>query len=199
VLSFEHGESFIVNDIHVRELVYETPEALLELMTFLQSQADQIRRIILNTQDEGFHHILQDPRNGNPDLIPSVYHESNVQGVGLMYRVIDVPGIFDLLKGHNFGGQTLHLALTIEDSFLPENAGTTLLSFEGGYAELDTEKEAEVEVAIDIAEFSSLLMGVIDFGRLYHYGLADISDKAYVDLVDQLFAVRDKPLCTTPF
>jgi predicted acetyltransferase len=199
VLGFEHGESFIVNDIHVREFIYETPAALLELMTFLHTQADQIRRIILNTQDECFHHILQDPRNGNPDLIPSVYHESNIQGVGLMYRVIDVPRIFGLLKEHNFGGQTLRLALTIEDSFLPENAGTTLLSFEQGYVGLSAEGEGEVEVTIDIAEFSSMLMGVVNFGRLYSYGLADISDSTYIDVVDQLFAVKDKPYCTTPF
>ena len=95
---FERGEDFIRNDIHVRELVYETPAALSELLTFLHTQADQIRTIILETQDEFFHHLLLDPRNDSASLIPSVFHESNIQGVGIMVRVVDVPGVFRRLS-----------------------------------------------------------------------------------------------------
>jgi predicted acetyltransferase len=98
VFTFEHGENWLINDICIREFVYESREALSELLTFLHTQADQIRHVIFNTQDECFHHLLLDPRNASASLIPPVYHESNVQGLGIMYRVIHVPRIFDSLR-----------------------------------------------------------------------------------------------------
>jgi predicted acetyltransferase len=197
--TFQHGEEWLRNDIYVREFIYESREALSELLTFLHVQADQIRHVIFETQDEFFHHLLQDPRNASASLIWEVYHESNIQGVGIMYRVVDVPAIFDLLKERNFGGQTCGLKLTIEDSFLPENAGSTLLHFEEGKPLLRESGDYDVEIYMDIAEFSSMLVGVVNFQSLYKYRLAEISDPEYVITVDRIFAVETKPMCTTPF
>lgn len=201
MFNFEKGESFIINDLHVRELVYESREALWELLTFLHSQADQIRRIVFTTQDEFFHHLLRDPRNGTPVLIPTVFHESNVQGVGLMYRVLDTRGILEALKERDFCGQTCRLKLSVEDSFLPENAGDVVLHFKDGRLRLSPEggDAYDVAVRLDIARFSSLLAGAVDFKNLYQYGLADISDLAYIDVVNRIFAVEAKPICMTAF
>jgi predicted acetyltransferase len=200
VYTFEQGDDFITNDMHIQEWIYEMPEALSELLTFLHTQADQIRRILVDTQDEDFHHLLRDPRDGSGKLIPSVYHQSNAQGVGLMYRVIDVPGIFDLLAEHNFGRQTCTLKLTIEDSFLPENSGSTILRFESGQLEsVEGEGQPDVKVQLDIADFSSLLAGTVSFSSLYHYGLAKATDRGYVETLDRLFAVEHKPMCMTHF
>jgi len=199
VFTFEHGDNFIVNDLQVREFIYESREALAELLTFLHTQADQIRRVIFNTQDATLYHLLRDPRNGSDRLIPSVYHETNAQGLGLMYRVLDVPGIFRSLGERDFDGQTCRLKLTIEDTFLPENAGSTLLGFEAGRLHLLHEDPYDVELHLDVAAFSSLLVGAVGFRRLHMYGLADISDPAYVDTIDRIFAVEQKPVCTTEF
>jgi len=202
VFTFEHAENPYINDIHVQEFIYESREALSELLTFLHTQADQIRHITFDTQDEFFHYLLLDPRNGSERLIPYIYHESNLQGVGLMYRVSDTSGIFNLLRERNFGGQTCKLKLTIEDSFLPENAGSTYLRFEDGRLHLVDEGaddgDYDVEVCMDVAEFSSLLVGAVNFRSLYRYGLAELSDPGYVRVVDRIFAVEDKPMCTTP-
>jgi predicted acetyltransferase len=199
VFTFEEGESFIVNDIQVQELIYENVEALSQILTFLHTQADQIRYVILNTQDEYFHYLLLDPRNDSQRLIPDVYHETNTQGVGLMYRVIDVPGMFALLHERDFGGQTCTLELDIVDSFLPENAGSTLLRFERGHVNRIDGGEHDVKVRLGIAEFSSLLVGSVDFYSLFRYGLVEISDVAYVNIVNRIFAVEQKPMCTTSF
>jgi predicted acetyltransferase len=199
VFTWEHGESFILNDLHIKEFIYEDREALLELATFLHSQADQIRHVFINTQDEDFHHLLLDPRNGSDRLIPDVYHESNAQGVGLMVRVIDVPGIVDRLADHDFGGQTCTLKLTIDDSFLPENAGSFLLRFDTGHVQRMEEGSHDVETRLDIADFSSLLSGTVRFRSLYRYGLAEISAESYVNIIDRIFAVEQKPMCMTPF
>ncbi len=199
VYAFEQGDDFITNDMHVQEWIYETPEALSELLTFLHTQADQIRDVIVDTQDEDFHHLLLDPRNGSGRLIPSVYHESNAQGVGLMVRVIDLPGLLDRLGERDFGGQTVTLRLTVEDGFLPENAGSMRLRFEEGRMRRLDKGEHDVEVHLAIEDLSSLLMGTVAFRSLYHYRRAWVSDPAYVDILTRAFAVKHKPVCVTPF
>jgi predicted acetyltransferase len=199
VYTFEQGDDFITNDLHIQEWIYETPEALSELLTFLDTQADQIRRVVVDTQGEDFHYLLIDPQDGSGHLIPSVYHQSNTQGVGLMYRVIDVPGMFDLLAECNFSGQSCTLKLTITDSFLPENAGSTLLRFEGGRVQRLERGDYDVEVRMAIEDFSSLLASTVAFSSLHNYGRAQISDTAYVDTVNRLFTVEHKPVCMSHF
>ncbi len=201
VFNFEKDdrESFVVNDIHVHEFIYENREAFLELMTFLHSQDDQIRHIVFDTQDEYFHHLLFNPTNGTNNMIPSVYHESNIQGVGIMYRVVDVKGIFETLKNHNFGNQNCKLKLNIRDTFLHENDGSYIIYIDDGTAEVKENDQYEVEVSLDISDFSSLLMGVIDFKSLYRYGQADISSTEYINVINKVFLTEEKPMCTTPF
>jgi hypothetical protein len=75
-----------------------------------------------------------------------------------MYRIIDVPGIFDLLAEHNLGGQTCTLKLTIDDSFLPESAGSTLLRFEEGHVQRLDAGQPDAEVRLPIEDLSSMLV-----------------------------------------
>lgn len=188
-----------VNDILVKEFIYETREALAGLLTFLHTQADQVNQIIFNLLDDHFHYLLLDPCNGSGNTIAPVYHESNVQGVGLMYRVTDTPGFFEVLAGHNFGGQSCKLKLSIADSFLAENDGCTVVHFEDGAARLKGAADYEVEIRLDVSDFSSLVMGVVSFKSLYRYNLADISEPRYVDTVNRIFRAEEKPVCTTQF
>jgi predicted acetyltransferase len=208
--TFKRGsaESFILNDLVVTELVYETREALAGLLAFLRSQADQIDRVVLPTQDEYLHHLLRDPRNGSEGLIPSVYHESHIEGVGLMYRVSDARAVFGLLSETDFGGQTVTVKLVIHDNFVPENDGPVTVRFEQGRARVAEDDEsgvgasgggADVEVRLSVADFSSLLMGCVPFERLYAYGLAEVSDARHVETLDAIFRTRDKPMCMTAF
>ncbi len=192
-------ENFVLNDLEVTEFIYEDREALAGLLAFLHMQADQINRIIITTQDEDFHFALTDPRNGTDRLIPSVYHESNTQGVGIMYRVLDTRAIFEALRAHSFGGQTCRLKVNIIDTFLEPHNDAVTIQFTDGLPRLAEDGAHDVEIRLDVAEFSSLLMGTVSFTSLHTYGLAEISDTAYLDTVDRLFHVHRKPVCTTPF
>lgn len=200
IFSFKKGdaENFIINDIHIKEFIYETKEALSELLTFLHTQDDQIRYIFINTQDEYFYHLFPDPRNHSDHLIPEVYHETNVAGTGLMYRVIDTEQVFTILRDHNFGNQNCRINLRIGDSFFKENERALVVHFEGGIPHLGR-KDYDVEISLDVSDFSSLVMGVVPFRRLYQYGLAEISDPHRIDLVDRIFRSEEKPVCTTEF
>lgn len=201
IFSFHPHEqgNFLINDLHTEELVYETREALAGLLSFLHSQADQVRAIVFHTQEEEFHHLLLDPRNGSEALLPSVYHPTNVQGVGLMYRVIDLRGIFEQLHGHRFGNQSCQVKITLRDSFYPANAGSLIVRFAEGKPMVSAEDAYDVEMLLDVAEFSSLLLGVVSFRSLYRYHLADITDPGYLETIDRLFSAPEKPICLTAF
>lgn len=195
-------ENFVLQDLHIQQWVYETPEALQGLTAYLRSQADQVRRVIFYTFDESFFYALSDPRNGTDRLLPPVNHESNVQGVGLMYRIINLRRFFELLAEHDFGGETLTLKLSVRDSFLPEENGDTVVRFERGRVRaLDADPGTAPDVTVDIgvAELSSLLMGCVPFASLYQLGLASISDVGRVEQVERLFRAARKPICLTPF
>ncbi|MFP3389426.1 sterol carrier protein domain-containing protein [Brevibacillus sp. SIMBA_040] len=116
-----------------------------------------------------------------------------------MYRVIDVPGFFSKLTQPSFGTEQVTLRLSIRDSFLPENAGSWLIRFSEGRSQLVEDGEAEVSVAMDISDFSSLVMGAVSFRKLYSYGLVDIDEVEAVPKLDRLFFVSEKPRSTTPF
>jgi len=193
------SDTFLRNDIVVHELVYEHAEALAELLTFLHTQADQIDYIFFTLHDESFHHLLFDPRNGTDNPIATLYQESNTQGVGIMYRVVNVRALFERLADHDFGGQTCKLKLTINDSFLPENGGELVVHFLNGHATVRDGGDYDIAIQLDIAEFSSLLMGVVSFTALQRYSLAAISDASAIGTVNRLFLSEAKPICMTLF
>jgi predicted acetyltransferase len=201
VFIFQRGkeDNWLSNDIAVREFIYETREALSELLTFLHTQLDQVRYILFDLHDGDFHYLLLDPRNESDNLIGPVYHETNTQGIGLMYRVLDTEGVFRVLRDHDFGGHDCRLKLSIRDDFVPGNHGSTVVHFEKGQPNLRAGGDSDVEVGLDVSDFSSLLVGTVSFRRLYQYGLAAISDPQYVATVNAIFRTEEKPVCTTMF
>ncbi|MDH4034298.1 MAG: sterol carrier protein domain-containing protein, partial [candidate division Zixibacteria bacterium] len=193
-------DSFIDNQMHAILAVYESPRVLSQLLTFLHSQFDQIGLIKLRTFDDNFHHLLKDPRNSSRNLIPSVYHETHKSGTGIMYRIVDTQKLFELLADHNFGWQSCKLKLTTEDSFMPANNGSLVLHFDGGKPQLmASDAEHDVELTLNAADMSSLIMGAIDLKSLYDYNLAVLSDDSYLDTLHKLFAADSRPICTTDF
>jgi predicted acetyltransferase len=188
-----------INDLYVHEIIYEDTESLYQLLSFLRTQADQIGRIIVRTQDCYFHHLLLDVSDGSQNVINPLYHQSNISGVGLMYRIIDVGEALAQLSEFDFGPGVLTLCLQITDSFLPENSGEVSIAFHKGRARLTDVTEADVTLYIDISDFSSLLMGVVPLRRLAKYGFAELSDPAYLDQVDRFFTFQEKPVCYTGF
>ena len=116
-----------------------------------------------------------------------------------MYRVLDTRRLFEALSGRDFNGESLRLRLTIRDSFLPENQGSTLIQFRGGEAKVLDRGKHDVEATMNVEWFSSLIMGVVDLKPLVTYGLAEVSDPAHVEGLDRLFHSREKPITMEEF
>ncbi|MBL0389065.1 GNAT family N-acetyltransferase [Tumebacillus sp. ITR2] len=217
--------NFILHNLVVREFVYETPDAMLEMMTFLRSQSDQFHRVVFLTQDEEFHHLLEDPRYGTNRMLAPVYHESNTQGVGIMYRILNLPDTLQKLHAHNFGGQTCAFHLNVEDSFMNEqthlqlriekgtltvveHTHTSLNSSNAGGPVADAgtiaastgfNSESVPTLRLSIADFSSLLMGTATLKSLYRYGSAQLSDISILDALHRAFLTDEKPMCMSSF
>ncbi len=193
------GDNWLVNNILLRNLIYNDTAALMALLGFLRKQADQVARILYDTQDETFQYLLSDPRDGSGKLLAGLWHQTNTQGTGIMYRVIDVTALFRALADHDFGGVSARVRFNLTDTFLPENAGSHLVTFSDGRATVGGRGAADVEVAFDIADFSSLVVGAVDFRRLHEYGRAAISDTAYVPVINRIFHIEQRPWCLTHF
>ncbi|OCA85675.1 hypothetical protein A8F94_12425 [Bacillus sp. FJAT-27225] len=201
IFGFEPASSgnFLRNNIVIKEMIYETPEALECLSAFLHTQADQIERVILNTQDDGLEFLLGDPRNGSGNLIPSVYHESNRAGVGIMYRILDFDAAVRDLSGRDFNGVTSCFSLKVHNSFDSSEPGIYTLRLDNGYISKADFAEAEFDIEIDISDLSSLLVGAADGARLYQYGKLKISDPAFLKVITKAFRPMEKPICIKPF
>lgn len=191
--------NFVANDLHVHELVFDTADVFNELSTFLHTQADQAGNIVYATQDEYFHYIPFDPRNGTNTMIMPLYHETNAQGIGIMYRVIDTRGLFEQLHGHDFNNETCALRITVRDTFFKTNSTSTTVQFDKGTAHIKRRGYYAAEIKLDVSNFSSLIMGTVDFFTLHRYGLAQISDARYITTVNRIFAMPRKPVCMTMF
>ncbi len=192
-------DNFILHDLIIEELIYENSDALHGLLAYLHTQADQVRNMYFHTQDDFFHYLLFDPRNGGQRIFLTS-QESNIQGLGIMYRIINVKKLFTDLSSFNFRNQTVKLLLSLKDNFVELNNGKLLLHFENGVCSVkDDLKEFEVEIQMNIKEFSSMFMGVVPFRKLYSLGLAQISDLDYLGIVNQLFATEFPPITTQQF
>lgn len=187
------------NDIVIRELVYENLEVFNQLLNFLYTQFDQINRIIVNTQDENFHYLLDDPRDESDNVFAPIYHQGNLQGVGLMYRIIDTAEFFNQLAQYNFNGGNIKLRFNIVDSFVDENNKPVVVEFKNGKPIVNESEIYDAEISMDISDFSAMAMGCIEFRALLKLGLAKISSESYTETVNNLFRKKEKPICSTVF
>ena len=194
--------NWIKNDMVIREFIYESRPAFTGLLAFLNTQSDQIHRIIYGTQDEHVHFILKDTRSGSENLLMPLAHETNTQGIGVMYRVINIPAMFRFLRKqkHRFGPVSVCLKITVTDSFFPAHAGSTIVQFTDGRPAIAKNAERfDVEIMLDVSDFSSLFVGAVDFTHLYRFNIAGISREDYIPVIDHLFRTAEKPLCMTQF
>ncbi|WP_102272890.1 GNAT family N-acetyltransferase [Cytobacillus massiliigabonensis] len=196
-----NNENFLMNNLIVKEFIYETPKTLTQLSYFLNTQADQVNRIILNTQDDDIEFLISESRNGSNHLIPSVYHETKTSGIGLMYKIIDVPKFLLQLPAEHFSGKTFKLRLIVKDTFHSDEPQKWMLSYEQGKLTVDEYvlNRTDVELEIDISDLSSLAMGAVSADKLYQYGRLKINKPEYRDVINQLFPHLQKPICMTAF
>lgn len=111
------------------------------------------------------------------------------------------------MANHDFGPYDITLKLSIADDFLParapseETSGSTILRFSHGKVQVLDDAAYDVELAMDVASFSSLWMGAVDCKSLLRLGMAAVSvdDSVTLDKLQSLFRTDTKPMCLMHF
>ncbi|MEH7307623.1 sterol carrier protein domain-containing protein, partial [Neobacillus drentensis] len=113
--------------------------------------------------------------------------------------IIDIKGIFEELKHHNFNHINANVKLQITDTILPQNNGDLILHATEGRIKVMDHGDYDVNISLDISDFSSLLMGVVSFRELYLFGKAKLSNSSYLNAINSLFSTTEKPRCISAF
>ena len=200
MFEFYNGKSdnYTINNIAIKELIYDSSDTLRQLLGFYRKQEDQVQYISLVTSDEAFHFLFDDPRNDTLNYIPFGYLESNTQGIGMMYKIFDVEMAFRQCEHRNYNNQDINIKLVVEDAFIDKNISELTLGFVNGKVNFDVNNH-DVEIKLSISDFSSLFMGVISPSQLYRLGLIEIEDKNQLYRLDLLFYNNQKPQTNTDF
>jgi predicted acetyltransferase len=186
------------NCLVVRDVLYEDDGALAALLGYLRNQRDQFADVAVETQDDAFHLVADDPRDGSDLLVaPPGVHKIAERGLGMMYRLLDVPAAF----AHLGPVETpFTLRVEVEDPLFAATNGAWTFRF-GRYA-APTYDEAAVPDAtlrIGIGDLSSLLAGSVDLRPLVRHQLARVEPDAMLTHADRAFRGDHRPYCTTRF
>ena len=200
VYKFENGKegNYTINNVYVKELIYENTEVLRKLLGFLRKQEDQVKLIIFNTEDENFGYLFDNPLNDSLNYIPYGYLETNTQSIGVMYKIFDVKEAFAQCGHRNYNNANLGVRFLIKDAFNKEKEEEFIVKFENGVAVLGS-KEFAVTIKINIAEFSSLFLGCVSIKGMHKLGLIQVDKKEFVHELDRAFYCSEKPVCYTDF
>ncbi|KAJ3006841.1 UNVERIFIED_CONTAM: hypothetical protein HDU68_003857 [Siphonaria sp. JEL0065] len=202
-------KGLIINDLEVLEFIHESTPAFFALSKFLNQQADQIRHILLSSQNPEFYRLLSDPRAGDAlhDLrgLSHASRETSVQATGIMYRVVNLEKLLSVtFKERNYNGvDGLKLMIRMEDSLTPEMNPPVLVEFVKGKCVVLDVGAHVLEVAvggavalldIDVSEFSALIVGAVSLLTLVDYGKAVVEPQDKLALVKKAFWVEKAPV-----
>ncbi len=188
------------NNIIVKELIYLKSRTLQGLMAFLRSQADQAEHIIFHSQDENLFYMFNDIRYKPAKFLTNgPHHITSESGNGIMYRIINPIKFFNSFKGKVFNvSKPITVSFEISDIFMNNSKYRFTIAFDKNGHKIIKEN-ADLKISMDIAEFSSMIVGAVDLKTLYKYGLAEIKNSGKIDEINNIFRTADKPLCLTDF
>lgn len=199
IFQFENAkeDNYTINNIIIKELVYENVLSLKKLLGFLRKQEDQVRLVIFNTEDENFHYLFDNPLNDSLNYIPYGNLETNTQAVGVMYKILDIRKAFEQSSHRNYNHSNLNIRFLIYDE-MKKKAEEIVVGFNNGKVDLnDTRYDATVK--INLANFSSLFLGSTSVTGLYNLGALELDDSDLLEEIDRTFYYPQKPVCNTDF
>ncbi len=184
----------------VKELLADEPCDLHALLAFLRAQEDQTQTVVLHSFDPDFGLAFQDHSDPtHEDTILEEFHIGESKGYGLMARVVDCEALLPTLKACRWGRESFELVFELHDSLLTRNHRSLDVVVEEGRWTDRAASSGAARIRMDIAEFSSLLMGASSLRALHRYGRLSTTDEALLPLADRAFAVETPPECWTVF
>ncbi|WP_163527505.1 GNAT family N-acetyltransferase [Halobacillus ihumii] len=170
----KQNDTFLKHDLHITDWFTQSDEAFQSLINFLHNQKDQVRSIVFPTYDDSLAFLLDDPRNVTEDLIFRMYHETHKRGTGVMYRIVDLPLFMNYISDHSFGLESMTVHFEVEDTLMKTEQTTYSYRFEEGKPKVCDSRDDGIQLTIDIADLSSLLMGCVQLSTLVRFKRAEV-------------------------
>ncbi|GAC1309408.1 MAG: hypothetical protein NVS2B3_09480 [Vulcanimicrobiaceae bacterium] len=185
--------TLVVRDVHA-----EDDASLASLWDYLHAQRDQYARIVIESQDRDLFLAAADPRDGsNLAIAPPGVHRIAETGLGVMYRILDVPAAFSHLEG---GATAFVLRVEIDDAFFAPTAGSWTFDFtQGGVSPYGGSAGPDATLRIGIADLASLVVGSLGLRALVRHRLATLEPASMFATVARAFHTDAPPLCETRF
>jgi predicted acetyltransferase len=186
------------DELIVRDLTYEDEASLAALLGYLRSQRDQFARVVVESQDDAFYLAADDPRDGSDLAVaPPATHRVAETGLGVMYRILDVPAALATLPA---SGARFTLRIAVADAFSAETAGTWTFCFDPqARPRHDDGARPDATLTIGIADLSSVVLGSLQLRDVVAHRLAKVEPADTLALVDAAFRAEQPPVCTTRF
>ncbi|MBN2828960.1 MAG: GNAT family N-acetyltransferase [Candidatus Cloacimonetes bacterium] len=179
------------------EILFVNSTGLKASLNFLNSQSDQVSEIAFSTPFKNFYYNLADIRALDGRILREPgFHHTYDAGMGIMYRSLDP---IKLLLKRPCTLDKLKIRFLITDSFVEETAKDFIIEWKEGKASKSKGKKYDLEMRLDISDFSSWIMNSIDLTTLHQYGLVEISDEAYLSVLNQAFYYQQGPICLQRF
>lgn len=188
------------HDLVVHEMIYEDTATLKQFMTFFASQIDQIERVRIYSNDEYLPMMFLNPDSGENHAFDGAIQEIGRRCMGYMVRIFDVKQYF-MLETHceHLTERAFTLALDVKDSFIEANNAVFLLHIQDGRVALVENAPADVTLCTNIADLSSLILGSIPLQQFVRCGQMELSDKSYLDDIQNAIGWSKKPQNYTYF
>jgi predicted acetyltransferase len=179
------------------DLLFTNSCGLKAALNFLHSQADQVSEIAFSTPYRDFFYNLADIRHLDHRILkdPGFHHVYDA-GMGMMYRSLNP---VELLINRPCNLDDLLIRFRITDTFIPDTLQDFVIGWKAGIAKLSHGKKYDLELSFEVADFSSWIVNATDLLTLHQFGLVQISDEAFLQMLDQAFYYQQKPVCIERF
>ena len=187
------------DELTVRDLTFEDEASLAALLGYLRAQRDQFARVVVESQDDAFYLASDDPRDGSDLAVaPPATHRVAETGLGVMYRILDVPGALATLPA---SGAPFTLRIAVADAFLAETAGTWTFCFDPqAPPRRDDGARPDATLTIGIADLSSVVLGSLRLRDVVAHRLATVEPADTARARRRRVPLRNQPpICTTRF
>jgi predicted acetyltransferase len=179
------------------ELLFINSTGLKAALNFLNSQSDQVTEIAFSTPFRNFYYNLADIKALDGRILRDPgFHHTYDAGMGIMYRSLDPVAL--LLK-RPCTLDKMKIRFLITDSFVDESLKDFIVEWKEGKATKSKAKKYDLELRFNVSDFSSWIMNAIDLTTLHQYGLVEISDEAYLSVLNQAFYYQQQPICLQRF
>ena len=182
------------NDIKIKEMEYENYEVWKQFSTFLNSQSDQIKRVQYASFDPDFYHYFANPTNESKLHHYPVYQNISAEKSGLMYKIIDPINFFRVLESKTYEKMDLIVSFELENELFPKNKKIILTYNFAINKIVNVNASPDITVKMNLARFSSIVMGALSFSSAVRHGLAEIDNENQIDCVDKLFRTKNMPV-----